>query len=150
MLFQESLTPLYPTNIPPPQQQIQQQQPIVTTITPEYANGDHSRNENEIEATGKSVPANDESQRWRVSIEDFNLLTIIGRGSYAKVVQAEHRVTKQIYAIKIIKKEMFNEDEDIEWVQTEKSVFETASNHPFLVGLHSCFQVSTPVVSNVV
>ena len=29
---------------------------------------------------------------------------------------------------------------DIDWVQTEKHVFETASNHPFLVGLHSCFQ----------
>ena len=33
------------------------------------------------------------------------------------------------------------DDEDIDWVQTEKHVFETASNHPFLVGLHSCFQV---------
>lgn len=30
--------------------------------------------------------------------------------------------------------------QDIDWVQTEKHVFETASNHPFLVGLHSCFQ----------
>lgn len=41
---------------------------------------------------------------------------------------------------------MFNEDEDIDWVQTEKSVFEAASNHPFLVGLHSCFQVFTIIV----
>uniref|UniRef100_A0A1I8FH15 Protein kinase domain-containing protein n=1 Tax=Macrostomum lignano TaxID=282301 RepID=A0A1I8FH15_9PLAT len=29
---------------------------------------------------------------------------------------------------------------DAEWVHTEKSVFEQATNHPFLVGLHSCFQ----------
>lgn len=28
-------------------------------------------------------------------------------------------------------------------MQTEKHVFETASNHPFLVGLHSCFQTSS-------
>ena len=33
-----------------------------------------------------------------------------------------------------------NSLQDIDWVQTEKHVFETASNHPFLVGLHSCFQ----------
>ena len=33
--------------------------------------------------------------------------------------------------------------EDIDWVQTEKHVFETASNHPFLVGLHSCFQTAS-------
>ncbi|VDN59470.1 unnamed protein product [Dracunculus medinensis] len=78
-----------------------------------------------------------------VSLDDFNLLTVIGRGSYAKVVQAEHKKTKAVYAIKIIKKQMFNDDEDIDWVQTEKSVFETASNHPFLVGLHSCFQTDS-------
>ena len=30
--------------------------------------------------------------------------------------------------------------QDIDWVQTEKHVFETATNYPFLVGLHSCFQ----------
>lgn len=28
-------------------------------------------------------------------------------------------------------------------MQTEKHVFESASNHPFLVGLHSCFQSSS-------
>jgi hypothetical protein len=33
--------------------------------------------------------------------------------------------------------------QDIDWVQTEKHVFETASNHPFLVGLHSCFQTAS-------
>uniref|UniRef100_A0A0N5C7G8 Protein kinase C-like 3 n=1 Tax=Strongyloides papillosus TaxID=174720 RepID=A0A0N5C7G8_STREA len=79
----------------------------------------------------------------KVTLDDFNLLTVIGRGSYAKVVQAEHKKTKDIYAIKIIKKQMFNDDEDIDWVQTEKTVFETASNHPFLVGLHSCFQTDS-------
>ncbi|VDM65526.1 unnamed protein product [Strongylus vulgaris] len=83
------------------------------------------------------------SSKWSVSLSDFRLLTVIGRGSYAKVVQAEHIKTKQIYAIKIIKKQMFNEDEDIDWVQTEKSVFEAASNYPFLVGLHSCFQTES-------
>lgn len=30
--------------------------------------------------------------------------------------------------------------QDIDWVQTEKHVFEQASSNPFLVGLHSCFQ----------
>ncbi|CAI2325481.1 unnamed protein product [Caenorhabditis sp. 36 PRJEB53466] len=83
------------------------------------------------------------ASKWAVSLNDFRLLTVIGRGSYAKVVQAEHIATHQIYAIKIIKKEMFNEDEDIDWVQTEKSVFEAASNYPFLVGLHSCFQTES-------
>jgi len=41
------------------------------------------------------------------------------------------------------------DDEDIDWVQTEKHVFETASNHPFLVGLHSCFQTPSRYLDSI-
>jgi len=78
-----------------------------------------------------------------VSLADFDLIKVIGRGSYAKVLMVELKSTKRIYAMKVIKKELVTDDEDIDWVQTEKHVFETASNHPFLVGLHSCFQTSS-------
>ncbi|KAL7630500.1 UNVERIFIED_CONTAM: hypothetical protein RMT77_019315 [Armadillidium vulgare] len=74
------------------------------------------------------------------SLDDFELIRVIGRGSYAKVLMVELKKTKRIYAMKVIKKTLVTDDEDIDWVQTEKHVFETASNHPFLVGLHSCFQ----------
>ncbi|MCL4137795.1 UNVERIFIED_CONTAM: hypothetical protein GTU68_037938 [Idotea baltica] len=74
------------------------------------------------------------------SLDDFELIRVIGRGSYAKVLMVELKRTRRIYAMKVIKKTLVTDDEDIDWVQTEKHVFETASNHPFLVGLHSCFQ----------
>ncbi|KAJ8674961.1 hypothetical protein QAD02_010747 [Eretmocerus hayati] len=74
------------------------------------------------------------------SLSDFELIRVIGRGSYAKVLMVELKATRRIYAMKVIKKALVTDDEDIDWVQTEKHVFETASNHPFLVGLHSCFQ----------
>ncbi|NP_001036923.1 atypical protein kinase C [Bombyx mori] len=79
------------------------------------------------------------SQR-QYSLDDFELIRVIGRGSYAKVLMVELKRTKRIYAMKVIKKALVTDDEDIDWVQTEKHVFETASNHPFLVDLHSCFQ----------
>ncbi|XP_052821056.1 protein kinase C iota type-like isoform X1 [Mya arenaria] len=75
-----------------------------------------------------------------VTMHDFNILRVIGRGSYAKVILVEQKRSKRLYAMKVIKKELVNDDEDIDWVQTEKHVFETATNYPFLVGLHSCFQ----------
>lgn len=74
------------------------------------------------------------------SLDDFEMIRVIGRGSYAKVLMVELKRTKRIYAMKVIKKALVSDDDDIDWVQTEKHVFETASNHPFLVGLHSCFQ----------
>lgn len=77
------------------------------------------------------------------SIDDFDLIRVIGRGSYAKVLLVRLNRTQKLYAMKVIKKELVCDEEDIDWVQTEKHVFETASNHPFLVGLHSCFQTPT-------
>ncbi|KAM7543091.1 hypothetical protein Aperf_G00000012229 [Anoplocephala perfoliata] len=76
----------------------------------------------------------------QIGLDNFKLLRVIGRGSYAKVFQVEYKPTCKIYAMKVIKKEIITDEEDIDWVQTEKHVFEIASNHPFLVGLHSCFQ----------
>ena len=61
--------------------------------------------------------------------------------------QVELKQTKSIYAMKVIKKELVMDEEDIDWVQTEKHVFEQASNHPFLVGLHSCFQTDSRYAS---
>uniref|UniRef100_A0A8C1XN29 protein kinase C n=2 Tax=Cyprinus carpio TaxID=7962 RepID=A0A8C1XN29_CYPCA len=78
-----------------------------------------------------------------LGLKDFDLLRVIGRGSYAKVLLVRLKKTERIYAMKVVKKELVNDDEDIDWVQTEKHVFEQASNHPFLVGLHSCFQTES-------
>ncbi len=86
-----------------------------------------------------------------IGLQDFELLKVIGRGSYAKVFLAEyrprhlrhisnHQQPPRLYAMKVIKKSIVNDDEDIDWIQCEKNVFEKATNHPFLVGLHSCFQ----------
>lgn len=85
-------------------------------------------------------PTKEPADSKAISIADFELIRVIGRGSYAKVLMVELKKTKRLYAMKVIKKELVTDDEDIDWVQTEKHVFETASNHPFLVGLHSCFQ----------
>lgn len=79
----------------------------------------------------------------QISMDDFTILKVIGRGSYAKVLMVELKSTKQIYAMKVIKKALVMDEEDIDWVQTEKRVFDQASNHPFLVGLHSSFQTES-------
>lgn len=39
-----------------------------------------------------------------VSLQDFTLLTLIGKGSYAKVVLVRKKSNNQIYALKILKK----------------------------------------------
>ncbi|KAL5013642.1 hypothetical protein ScPMuIL_007912 [Solemya velum] len=99
----------------------------------EDVDDDHFTETAKVEASGGS---DDQA----VNLDDFDILRVIGRGSYAKVLLVEQKRTKRVYAMKVIKKELVNDDEDIDWVQAEKHVFETATNYPFLVGLHSCFQ----------
>ncbi|XP_025419227.1 atypical protein kinase C isoform X2 [Sipha flava] len=112
---------------------------------------DYTDQNSVIDQSADSVPIEDPQAKGdeevgvsrQYSIADFELIRVIGRGSYAKVLMVELKKTKCIYAMKVIKKALVTDDEDIDWVQTEKHVFETASNHPFLVGLHSCFQTAS-------
>ncbi|KAK3105007.1 hypothetical protein FSP39_015074 [Pinctada imbricata] len=125
--------------------------PYPVTVNSKDANGDtgtsvdvgikdaESSNQSSEESPVIAQPSNG-ADSHQVTMDQFELLRVIGRGSYAKVLMVEQKRTKRVYAMKVIKKELVNEDEDIDWVQTEKHVFETATNYPFLVGLHSCFQ----------
>uniref|UniRef100_H3B4M1 Protein kinase C n=1 Tax=Latimeria chalumnae TaxID=7897 RepID=H3B4M1_LATCH len=113
-------------------------EPEIPYKSSSHENLDHVGEEKEamsIRESGK-VPSS-------LGLQDFDLIRVIGRGSYAKVLLVRLKKTERIYAMKIVKKELVNDDEDIDWVQTEKHVFEQASNHPFLVGLHSCFQTES-------
>uniref|UniRef100_A0A3B3WY85 protein kinase C n=1 Tax=Poecilia mexicana TaxID=48701 RepID=A0A3B3WY85_9TELE len=83
------------------------------------------------------------SQGTTLGLGDFELIRVIGRGSYAKVLLVRLKKNEQVFAMKVVKKELVHDDEDIDWVQTEKHVFEQASTNPFLVGLHSCFQTES-------
>lgn len=47
------------------------------------------------------------------SLADFELIRVIGRGSYAKVLMVELRRTRRVYAMKVIKKELVTDDEVI-------------------------------------
>ena len=47
----------------------------------------------------------------RISLKDFNILKVIGQGSYAKVLMVELKSTKEIYAMKVIRKTLVMEEE---------------------------------------
>ncbi|KAI9193290.1 kinase-like domain-containing protein [Polychytrium aggregatum] len=77
-----------------------------------------------------------------ISLEDFNFIAVLGRGAFGKVMLAQDKLTKELYAIKALKKEFIIQNDDVASCKLEKRIFQAASQtkHPFLVNLHSCFQ----------
>ena len=83
----------------------------------------------------------------RIGLDHFNFLAVLGKGNFGKVMLAETKASKQLYAIKVLKKEFIIENDEVESTKSERDVFIIANRarHPFLLNLHACFQTETRV-----
>lgn len=74
-----------------------------------------------------------------LSIEDFDLLKVIGKGSFGKVMQVMKKDTKQIYALKTLRKQHIVSRMEVMHTLAERTVL-ARINCPFIVPLKFSFQ----------
>ncbi|KAJ3108066.1 hypothetical protein HDU97_002301 [Phlyctochytrium planicorne] len=70
---------------------------------------------------------------------DFELLKVVGKGSFGKVLQVRKKDTGRIYAMKVLVKKDIVERQEIAHTLSERNVLIQATS-PFLVGLKFSFQ----------
>uniref|UniRef100_A0AC35U9Y1 Non-specific serine/threonine protein kinase n=1 Tax=Rhabditophanes sp. KR3021 TaxID=114890 RepID=A0AC35U9Y1_9BILA len=81
------------------------------------------------------------SKRRKIGLEDFEFLKVLGKGTFGKVILCRERRTSSLYAIKILKKEVIIEKDEVAHTLTENRVLQRCK-HPFLTELSYSFQTS--------
>lgn len=80
------------------------------------------------------------SGKTSLTIDDFDLLRVIGKGSFGKVFQAKKHDSGRIYALKVIRKShIASRPGEITHILAERTVLQKVNN-PFIVGLKFSFQ----------
>jgi len=75
----------------------------------------------------------------KITVADFDLLHVIGKGSFGKVLQVRKKDNGKIYAMKVLNKKNILENNELEHTRTEKEILQKLI-HPFLVNLNYSFQ----------
>ena len=80
-----------------------------------------------------------ENRTRALKIEDFDLLKVVGKGSFGKVMQVKKKDTQRIYALKTIRKAHIISRSEVAHTLAERSVL-SQINNPFIVPLKFTFQ----------
>jgi len=69
----------------------------------------------------------------------FDVIKVIGRGTFGKVLLVKNKVDNQVLALKCIKKQQILKNKNIENIKNEKKILEKIE-HPFIIKMRYTFQ----------
>eukprot|EP00347_Sterkiella_histriomuscorum_P012596 403367961 len=100
---------------------------------PSYYNESYSS-----QSTSTSIRSRIEP-RQLVSKNDFTFLKVIGRGSFGKVFLVKKKMSGEIFAMKVLRKNDVLKRNQIEHTKSERQILQQITS-PFLVNMHYAFQ----------
>lgn len=79
------------------------------------------------------------NRKDEAKLEDFELMRIVGKGTFGKVFQVRHKKSGKIYAMKCIRKDVVLENDQMDSLKLEKEILYNIE-HPFIVGMDYVFE----------
>lgn len=86
-----------------------------------------------------------EAKAQKMSLDDFQMMKVLGKGTFGKVMLAKLRKTGEVCALKILKKEVIISKDEVAHTLTENRVLQELK-HPFLTELKYSFQTKDRLV----
>eukprot|EP00735_Rhodelphis_limneticus_P008517 TRINITY_DN2155_c0_g1::TRINITY_DN2155_c0_g1_i1::g.12753::m.12753 TRINITY_DN2155_c0_g1::TRINITY_DN2155_c0_g1_i1::g.12753 ORF type:complete len:456 (-),score=146.91,sp/P54644/KRAC_DICDI/44.54/1e-132,Pkinase/PF00069.20/1.9e-75,Pkinase_Tyr/PF07714.12/9.4e-36,PH/PF00169.24/1.3e-23,PH_11/PF15413.1/1.1e-08,PH_3/PF14593.1/1e-05,PH_3/PF14593.1/1.6e+02,Kinase-like/PF14531.1/19,Kinase-like/PF14531.1/3.4e-05,Pkinase_C/PF00433.19/1.4e-05,PH_9/PF15410.1/9.9e-05,PH_9/PF15410.1/4.6e+03,PH_8/PF15409.1/0.00068,PH len=77
----------------------------------------------------------------RIGLIDFDILSVLGKGSFGKVLLVKKKNSGELLAMKVLKKESVIKQNEIQHTRTERAILQRIK-HPFIVGLQYAFQTN--------
>ena len=93
--------------------------------------GSNGNTNNKSTNPEKKEPRPSMVSQKKVSLEDFVLLTTVGKGSFGKVIQVRKKDSGQIYAMKVLKKAQVIRRKQYEHTMTERHILEEVIKYIF-------------------
>ena len=92
-----------------------------------------------------SNPAQENQNQFKtsLSIKDFDILAILGNGSYANVYKARYKMNGELYALKAKRQDYYKKypDKEIDDLREKEILYDiTKRNHPHIVKLYADFE----------
>ncbi len=87
---------------------------------------------------GGHIDLNPNKDSAGLTIDHFEMLKLIGTGSYGKVLLVKKKDTGIVYAIKILKKKNLIAKNQVEHTFSERYIMENI-RHPFIIHLEYAF-----------
>jgi RAC serine/threonine-protein kinase len=90
------------------------------------------------------IALGEEGKAWhragecKVTLDNFEFLKVLGKGTFGKVIMCREKATNQLFAMKVLKKQALVKKNAVALTMTEKRVLQRV-NHPFLLSLRCSF-----------
>lgn len=92
-----------------------------------------------------TTDSTDSTHQPKMTLEDFEMLKVLGKGTFGKVMLGKEKKTGNVFAIKLLRKDVILAKDEVEHTLTENRVLQNMK-HPFLTELKYSFQTNDRLV----